>query len=78
MEILKLQTQHLDLWLNMNAMMSFYCVDQRTEHVNQMDHGQDHYQSVSVSVSAGYVAKKIIKSLYRNYCNIGRHHLHGQ
>ena len=63
MEILKLQTQHLDLLLNMNVMMSFYCVDQRTEHVNQMDHGQDHYQSASVSVSAGYVAKNYQISL---------------
>ena len=49
METLKLQTQHLDLLLNMTAMMGFYCVDQKIELVSPMDHGLDHYQSVSVS-----------------------------
>ena len=49
METLRLQAQHLDLLLNMIAMMGFYCVDQRTELVSLMDHGLDHYQSVSVS-----------------------------
>ena len=31
------------------VMKDMYCVDQKTELVYLMDHGQDHHQSVSVS-----------------------------
>jgi len=69
METLRLQAQHLDLLLNMIAMMGFYCVDQRTELVSLMDHGLDHYQSVSVSYAVECFTE-FITLTYRNYGNI--------
>ena len=69
METLMLLTQHLDLWLSMNVMMGFYCVDQKTELVSLMDHGLDHYQSVSVSCDVECNIEFII-CVYRNYNNI--------